>query len=199
MVEGIQSEIERIEEYARCENVPIMMKDGISFLLQFIKEKKIKRILEIGTAIGYSAIRMALVDSDIEIVTIERDEKRYLEAIRNVKKLGLEEKITLIFQDALEVHVRGSFDLIFIDAAKGQNIRFFERFQPHLGVGGYVITDNMDFHGMVDVPEDTITSKNVLGLVRKIKKYKAYLENRSDYVTTFYSVGDGLSVSRKIC
>lgn len=199
MVEFVKSELLRMESFAKDENVPIMMKEGLSFLLQFIKEKKIKRILEIGTAIGYSAIQMALVDPSIEITTIERDEKRYLEAVRNVKKLGLEDRITLIFQDALEVSVDDSFDFIFIDAAKGQNIRFFERFHPNLAVGGYIMTDNMSFHGMVELEEEKIQSKNVLGLVRKIKNYKCYLEERDDYVTTFYSIGDGLSVSRKIC
>jgi len=199
MVEFVKSELLRMESFAKDENVPIMMKEGLSFLLQFIKEKKIKRILEIGTAIGYSAIQMALVDPSIEITTIERDEKRYLEAVRNVKKLGLEDRITLIFQDALEVSVDDSFDFIFIDAAKGQNIRFFEKFHPNLAVGGYIMTDNMSFHGMVELEEEKIQSKNVLGLVRKIKNYKRYLEERDDYVTTFYSIGDGLSVSRKIC
>ena len=78
--------IEELEEYAYKNNIPIMQKDGIDFLTNYIKENNIKNILEIGSAIGYSAIKMALVDSSIKVTTIERDEERYLEAVKNIKK-----------------------------------------------------------------------------------------------------------------
>ena len=81
--------LEDIEKYAKENNVPIMMKDGIDFLTNYIEKNNIKNILEIGCAIGYSAIKMALVSNDIHVTTIERDEARYKEAISNVKKLNL--------------------------------------------------------------------------------------------------------------
>mgnify|MGYP003305034169 CR=1 FL=1 len=80
------TELEKIKEYAEENNVPIMTEEGINFLTNYIKKHNIKKILEIGAAIGFSAIMMALVDDEIEITTIERDEKRYLEAVKNIKK-----------------------------------------------------------------------------------------------------------------
>ena len=124
--------IKEIKDYAEEENVPIMQNEGIEFLTDFITNNNITNILEVGTAIGYSAIRMALVSPRIKIVTIERDEARYLEAVKNVKKMGLEDRITLVFKDALEVNLNEKFDLIFLDGAKGQNINFFEHFEKNL-------------------------------------------------------------------
>ena len=148
------NEISRIKEYARRENIPIMQDEGIEFLTSFIEKKGIKDILEIGTAIGYSAIMMAMVNSNIHITTIERDETRYLEALKNIKKLELENRITLIFNDALNFETLDEFDLIFIDAAKGKNIDFFNYFEKNLKTTGYIITDNMGFHGYVEMNEE---------------------------------------------
>ena len=83
----IKTEINILKQYAKDENVPIIQDDGMEFLETFIEKKQIKNILEIGTAIGYSAIKMALVREDIHVTTIERDEERYLEALKNIKKL----------------------------------------------------------------------------------------------------------------
>ena len=116
----------------------------------FIIKNQINSVLEIGTAIGYSSIMMALANPNVKITTIERDRDRYLEAIKNVKKFDLEDRITLIFNDALDVKIEDKFDLVFIDAAKGQNIKFFEKFSNNINKEGFIITDNMDFHGLVD-------------------------------------------------
>ena len=107
-----------LEKYAKENNIPIMEKDGIEFLLKYIKDNNIKNILEIGSAIGYSAIRMCLVDNDIKVTTIERDEKRYKEAIKNIKLFNFEDRINIIFDDAFNVELKDKYDLIFIDAAK---------------------------------------------------------------------------------
>ena len=109
--------LEEIREYAEENNVPIMTEDGIKFLTNYIRKHNIKKILEIGAAIGYSAIMMALVDNEIEITTIERDEKRYLEAVKNIKKFKLENRINLIYKDAFDVKLDDTYDLLFIDAA----------------------------------------------------------------------------------
>jgi predicted O-methyltransferase YrrM len=189
--------IEQIEQYAKENKVPIMLPDGIEYLCNYIKDNNIKNILEIGTAIGYSAIKMATCKEKIHVTTIERDEQRYLEAIKNIKKLDLEEKIMPIFNDALNVSLDDKYDLIFIDASKSQNIKFFEKFSRNLEEDGTIITDNMSFHGLVEKDESEIKTRNLRGLIRKVKDYKEFLETNKTYTTEFIDVGDGLAVSKR--
>ncbi|MCI6899377.1 MAG: O-methyltransferase [Bacilli bacterium] len=190
--------INEIRAYAKEEKVPIMMDDGLKFLIEYIAKNKIQSVLEIGTAIGYSSIMMALSNPSLTITTIERDEKRYLEALKNIKKLKLEDRITLIFNDALDVSLSEKYDLIFIDAAKAQSIKFFEKFEKNLNPSGTIITDNLKFHGLVDKDEEEIESRNLRALVRKIKEYISFLKGNINYKTDFYELGDGISVSKRI-
>ena len=186
-----------MEEYASLKNIPIIEKDSIAFIMKYIKKNNIKNILEIGSAIGYSTILMASVDRDVTVTTIERDEARYMECLKNVKKCGFEKKINVVFQDALDVNLTGvKYDMIFIDAAKGQYIRFFEKFKYFLNDGGVIITDNLKFHGYVGKSKE-IESKNLRGLAQKIEDYIEFLKNNQEFETNFYNVGDGLSVSVK--
>ena len=194
---SIYAEIREIKKYALDNKIPIMVDEGIDFLTTFIIKNQTTNILEIGSAIGYSAIMMALANPNVKITTIERDHERYLEAVKNVKKLGLEDRITLIFNDALETSIEGKFDLIFIDAAKGQNIRFFEKFESNLTDHGVIITDNIDFHGLVQKDVDSIQSRNLRGLIRKIREYIDYLKNNPKYEVEFLKIGDGIAVARK--
>lgn len=186
-----------MERYANTNNVPIIELDAIKFIMKYIKLNKVESILEIGTAIGYSAIMMALANPNLKITTIERDEKRYLEAVKNIKKANLEDRITLIYQDALDVVLDDMFDLVFIDAAKAQNIKFFEKFSKNLSSRGTIVTDNLNFHGLVEKDEEQIESKNLKALVRKLKLYIEYLKENEKFSTTFLSVGDGLAISVK--
>lgn len=185
-----------LEEYASKNNIPIMMKDGIEFLLEYIEKNNIKNILEIGSAIGYSAIRMCLVDSDIKVTTIERDINRYNEAIKNIKSFNLEDRITIILDDAFNVKLNDSFDLIFIDAAKSQYIKFFEKFKLNLSSNGVIISDNLNFHGLTHTPLDKIESRNVKGIVRKLNNYINFLTDNEEFHTDFYEIGDGISISK---
>lgn len=189
--------IKEMKEYAEDNNVPIITDEGIDYIRNYIKENNIKRILEVGAAIGYSSILMALTDDEITITTIERDEKRYLEAVKNIKKFHLEERITLLYKDAFDVELDEEFDLVFIDAAKAQNTRFFEKFSKNLAKQGTIITDNMNFHGLVE-DESKIESRNLRALIRKVKAYHDFLENNEDYKTIFLNIGDGLAVSKPI-
>ena len=189
--------IKEMKEYAEDNNVPIITDQRINYIRNYIKENNIKRILEVGAAIGYSSILMALTDEEITITTIERDEKRYLEAVKNIKKFHLEERITLLYKDAFDVELSEEFDLVFIDAAKAQNTRFFEKFSKNLAKQGTIITDNMNFHGLVE-DESKIESRNLRALIRKVKAYHEFLENNEDYKTTFLNIGDGLAVSKPI-
>lgn len=185
-----------IEDYAHENNIPIMLSDGIEFLTDFIKKNNVKRILEIGSAIGYSAIRMALVSEDIHVVTIERDTLRYNEAVKNINDFDLSERIDIRLADALECDVDGEFDLIFIDAAKAQYIKFFEKYKSNLAKDGVIISDNLSFHGMVD-NMDSITNRNTRQLVGKIVKYIDFLKNNLEFDTEFISIGDGIGISRR--
>lgn len=188
--------IMEMEDYASEKNVPIIEKKSIAFIMKYIKEHNVKNILEIGAAIGYSAILMASAKEDAFVTTIERDEERYMECLKNVKRCGLDKKINVVFQDALEVNLDSDlkYDLIFIDAAKGQYTRFFEKYKYFLKDNGAIITDNLKFHGFVGKSE-TIESKNLKGLVEKIENYIEFLKDNEEFDTTFYDIGDGLSVS----
>lgn len=191
----MRQNILEMEQYAKEYNVPIIEKDSIAFIMKFIKANEVKDILEIGSAIGYSAILMASVAENVKVTTIERDNTRYMECLKNVKKCGLEEKINVVFQDALEMNLSGvAYDLIFIDAAKGQYLKFFEKYKYFLKPGGVIISDNLKFHGHVG-NRVNIASRNLKQLVGKLENYIDFLKNNEEFETKFYDVGDGLSVS----
>ncbi len=186
-----------MEQYAKEKNVPIIEKDSIAYIMKYIKANNVKNILEIGSAIGYSAILMASASKEVKVTTIERDELRYMECLKNVKKCGFDKEVNVVFQDALEVNLKGvAYDLIFIDAAKGQYKKFFEKFKYFLSPTGVIITDNLKFHGYVG-KKDTIDSKNLRGIVDKIESYVEFLKNNDEFTTEFIDIGDGLSVSRR--
>lgn len=190
-------ELNEIEKYAQINNIPIMEPDGIEFLTKFISENKnINTILEIGTAIGYSAIRMCMMKDSIKVISIERDEERYKEAVKNIKSYNLEDRITLIFGDALDVSVDGKFDLIFIDAAKSQSIKFFEKYKVNLNDDGFILTDNINFHGLT-FSDKPAPSRNLRQMIRKIKNYLKFLEENKEYNTEYINIGDGITISKK--
>ncbi|MEG2251214.1 MAG: O-methyltransferase [Bacilli bacterium] len=189
--------IEELEEYARNYNVPIMEPDGIAFLTNYIENNNIENILEIGTAIGYSAIKMCLTNDLINVTTIERDKERYDLAIENIKKFNLQNRITVVYGDALEVQIKNNFDLIFIDAAKSQSIKFFTKYEKNLNQNGTIITDNINFHGLT-FTKDKIESRNVRQMIRKIHNYLDWLKENKDYKTNYENIGDGLTISKKI-
>ena len=193
----MREKILEMERYAKDYNVPMIEKESIAFIMKFIKENNIKDILEIGSAIGYSAILMASVSDKVTVTTIERDDTRYMECLKNVKKCELEKRINVVCQDALEMNLSGvSYDLIFIDAAKGQYTKFFEKYKYFLKPGGVIITDNLKFHGHVG-NRNNIASRNLKQLVGKIENYIDFLKNNDEFETKFYDVGDGLSVSMR--
>lgn len=188
--------LEDLEVYAKENNIPIMQKDGIEYLCDFISKNKIRNILEIGSAIGYSAIKMALVDSNIKITTIEKDEQRAKLALENIEKFKLNKQIELKIEDAKDSIINDTFDLIFIDASKGNNITFFEKYKVNLKENGVIITDNLSFHGLVE-DESLIKTKNQRGLVNKIKEYITFLDNNLEFDTIYVKVGDKIAISRR--
>lgn len=188
--------IEDIEKFALDNNVPIMLKDGIDYLCNLIKEKNIKNILEVGSAIGYSSIKMALVDKDINITTIEKDYDRYLIAVDNIRFNNLDNQINFIYNDAKDVELTDNYDLIFIDASKGNNKYFFEKFKDNLSSNGIIVTDNLSFHGLVE-DESLIKTKNQRGIVKKIKDYLLFLDSNEEFITEYVNVGDRISISKR--
>ncbi len=186
-----------LRKYGEDNNVPIITMGGLSVLLSVIRIKNVKSILEIGTAIGYSSIVMALEDKEITIDTIERDSKMYQKAIENINDFGLEKQINVIYKDALEVNEEelGKYDLVFIDAAKAQYIKFFEKYSKLLNPNGIIYTDNLMFHGLVEKKQEEIESRNLRALVRKIDRFNVYLKNNPDFKTTFIEYGDGIALS----
>lgn len=188
--------MKELEEYAKINNIPIMQKDGILYLINYIKENNIKNILEIGSAIGYSSIMMASINSDIRITTIERDKDRYDLAVFNIKKYNLDKQINIIYGDAVDTDITGMYDLIFIDAAKGKNIFFFEKYKNNLVKGGTIITDNLSFHGLVE-DSNLVKTKNQRGIVNKIKDFISFLDNNEEFATEYIPVGDKIAISKR--
>lgn len=188
--------IEQMEQYAKENNIPIIEKESIEYINKYISDNNIKTITEIGSAIGYSAIKMALVRDDIKVVTFERDELRYEEAIKNIKEMGLENRIEVLNIDALDTNIYDKFDMLFIDGAKSQYINFFNKYKNNINDNGVIIADNLKFHGLVS-KYDEITSRNVRGIVKKITSFVDFLKENNEYYTEFVDVGDGISISKK--
>lgn len=194
--------IKKMEEYAEQNVVPIMEKTGIEVLISLLVLKQPKKILEIGTAIGYSAIRMCRALPQAEIVTAERNAERYKQASQNITENGLSDRITALHGDALQlkeqIEEKGPYDVIFIDAAKGQYMRFFEMYEPMLSEGGCIITDNVLFKGLVaNEEEDMSFHRRRRALLRKIRSYNEWLMSNPSYHTAIFPVGDGMAVSIK--
>lgn len=185
-----------LEEYAKKNKIPIMQKDGILYLINYIKENNIENILEIGSAIGYSSIMMASINKNIKVTTIEKDTVRYLEAVSNIQKYNLNKQIKIINKDATEVEINDKFDLIFIDASKGKNTFFFNKFKDNLNKNGTIITDNLSFHGLVE-DQSLIKTKNQRGIVNKIKDFISFLDNNEEFKTIYIPVGDTLAISKR--
>ena len=183
-----------LKEFARENAVPIIRDEGLEFLLSSIKKYNVKSCLEIGSAIGYSALMISSLY--VTVTTIERDDKMVELSKQNFKKYDKDNLIELVHKDALEYTPNKTFDLIFIDAAKAQNKKFFLRFTPYLNDGGLVIVDNLNFHGLTDNISN-IKSKNLRSLVKKINEFKEWLKENEEYNTTFTDKGDGMSLSIK--
>lgn len=188
-----------MEEYADRNGVPIMEPAGIETMLQLLRIQQPETILEVGTAIGYSALRMASSLPQTKVITLERDEERFERAAEYINRAGMQKRIIQISGDALELEeeVAGHapFDTIFIDAAKGQYKRFFEIYSRYLKPGGMIITDNVLFKGLVYNQE--ADSRRLRSLVKKIDEFNRWLAANQEYDTVILPIGDGVAVSKK--
>lgn len=194
--------VKQMEEFALKNEVPIMEKVGIEVLLLLLSMQKPKRIFEIGTAIGYSAIRMALQLPHTQIITVELDEERYQHAQKHIKALGLEKQIITFFGDALslseEIKQHGPFDALFIDATKAKYKKFFELYEPMLSENGIIYSDNVLFKGTVARDRSELKTRRQRTLVRKLDDYNKMLSTLEGFNTTIIPVGDGIAVTKKM-
>lgn len=191
---------EELTRFAEENDVPIMESSGIETLLQLMRIQQPVRVLEIGTAIGYSAIRIAEALPEVKIVSIERDDFRAQMAKQFLQKSGYKDRIQLLEGDALEMSEAvaefGKFDAVFIDAAKSQNIRFFELYEPFFSEDVCVYTDNVLFKGLVAEQNGT-ESRNVRQMLRKLDRFNQWIASHENYHTVILPVGDGLSISKR--
>lgn len=193
-------EFNDIEEYALQRNIPVMQKEGILFLISCLKDIQANTCLEIGSAIGYSSMMMVSNVPGLKIDTIELNQERYEEACMNIQTHHLENSISIFHDDALtfdETKLQyAPYDCLFIDAAKAQYQKFFEKYVPYVKEDGIVIVDNLDFHGMIfDI--DHIKNRNTKQLVKKIKRFKDWIFNHEDYDVSYYAIGDGICVIKR--
>lgn len=183
-----------LKQFAKDNHVPIIQDGGLDFLLKTIKKINAKDILELGSAIGYSAISMARLSDDIHIDTIERDQKMFEEALKNVKDAALDNQITLNFMDIRDYVPSKKYDLIFVDAAKGQYYNYLNQFIDYLKEDGVMFFDNMVFHGLTKDP-DAIKNRNTRSLVKKINKFKELVKEDSRFDIILYEdIGDGILI-----
>jgi len=189
--------IEDIKKKALEEKVPIIKDEGLFFLLDEIKKNNSRDILELGTAVGYSAIQMAKLNKDIHIDTIERNKDMYDKAIRNIKDEGLDNQINVHFGEISEYSTDKKYDLIFVDAAKSKYGDYLEQFIDNLKEDGVMVFDNMIFHGLI-YDTDSIKNRNTRSLVKKIVKFREKVHNDKRFDIIFNDlVGDGILLLRK--
>ena len=190
--------LEEIANRARKGYIPIIRDNTAQALIKVCKEKNPKRILEIGTAIGYSGLLM-LQNCQAFLYTIEKDEQRLAEAEKNFKLFGQEARVKLILDDALIAleklcNDNEKFDLVFLDGAKGQYIKYYPLIKKLLNRDGILFTDNIYMHGMVK-SEEKIAHKH-RSMVVNLRKYIELLKNDKDFTTNFYDIDDGYSISK---
>ncbi|QHJ71539.1 O-methyltransferase [Planococcus halotolerans] len=197
--EQFENTVAAMKKFALENHVPIMEDEGISQLTSLLKEQKPDAILEIGAAIGFSALKMADALPGTLIDTIERDEERYLKATEFINDSGYQEQIRIFKADALEMDLallNNAYDAIFIDAAKGQYERFFEKYEVLLNSGGVIYCDNMHMHGMSAVPLEEIPRRKRT-MIRNLRKFKESMMEHARYETRLLDIGDGIMVCRK--
>lgn len=188
--------IEKIKCDALKENVPIMEDEGLQYVIDFLKEKNICSLLEIGTAVGYSSICFASAKEDLKIVTLEKDEQRYQKALKNIENVGLQDRIKAILTDARQFSLDEMFDCLFLDGPKAHNQQLLEMYTKNLKKGGYIVVDDVYFHGFIDNPEKLNTPR-LKPLVKKLGKFRKDMLESKEYESIYLEIGDGLLICKR--
>ena len=189
-------ELEKIKEKALENHIPIIMDDTLEVIAKILTEKKPKRILEIGTAVGYSAMCFSkYLAEDGSIDTIERDEERIEEAKQNFKKVEVENKINLYEGDAVEIlpTFNEKYDVVFIDAAKGKYPFFLKEALRMLNQDGIIFADNILYKGYVMSDYNKHKQRTA---VRNLREYIKETTENPNLETEILEVGDGLAISK---
>ena len=189
--------LEELEQYAIRERVPIIRREMQSFIKMFLAVNRPKRILEVGTAIGFSTLLMCEYGpEDLEIVTIENYEKRIPIAKENFRRAGREAQITLLEGDAGQIlkELEDSFDMIFMDAAKGQYIHFLPEVMRLLKPQGVLVSDNVLQDGDIIESRFAVTRRNRT-IHKRMREYLYELTHDEHLVTAVLPIGDGVTVS----
>ena len=193
-----KEELQKIKEYALERHIPIIMDDTLEVIDEILTKKKPEKILEIGTAVGYSAMCFSeyLVQGG-RIDTIERDEQRVLEARENIKKVGVEEKVKIYEGDAVEIlpTLNEQYDIVFIDAAKGKYPFFLEQALRMLKPDGIILADNILYKGYVMSDYNKHKQRTA---VTHLRQYIKEITENPDLETTILEVGDGLAISKRV-
>ena len=191
-----KEELEKIKQRALQEHIPIIMDDTLEVVDKILKDIKPKRILEIGTAVGYSAICFSeYLEKDGQIDTIERDEERVAEAIENIKKVRVEEKINIYKGDAIEIlpTLNYKYDVVFIDAAKGKYPFFLKEALRMINKNGIILADNILYKGYVMSDYNKHKQRTA---VRNLREYIKEVTENPNIETEILEVGDGLAISK---
>lgn len=191
---------EALMSFAKDNQVPIIEPVSMNFIATLIKLIQPTNILEIGTAIGYSALSMHHALPSASITTLEKNEEMIIKATENIANFSLDNQIDLITGDALDslpklINENKEFDFIFIDAAKGQYKKFFEYAMQLQSGKGVILTDNVLFKGYV--AEELAGHKRYQKLGEKIKSYNSWLMKNERYSTSIIPIGDGIALSIK--
>ena len=193
-----KEELEKIEQKALEEHIPIIMDDTLEVVDRILKEVQPKRILEIGTAVGYSAMCFSeYLQGDGKIDTIERDEERIAEAKVNIKNVGVEDKINIYEGDAVEIlpTLNDKYDVVFIDAAKGKYPFFLKEALRMIKPTGVILADNILYKGYVMSDYNKHKQRTA---VRNLREYIKEVTENPNIETEILEVGDGLAVSKII-
>lgn len=190
-------QLEELREFAEENHVPVILKDAESFILMLLRIRNPRRILEVGTAVGYSALCFA-DESEADIITIEADSQMYDAALSNIRNFNREDRINVLFGDAREVieslDKESKFDMVFIDAAKSHYREFWDLIIPLCDDNAMIICDNILMKGMT-ASDEFDTNKRYKTSIRKMREFLDYINN-SDYAeTSILPIGDGVSVS----
>ena len=192
-----KQELEKIKQKAIEEHIPIIMDDTLEVIEKYLKENKPHKILEIGTAVGYSAICFTeILAEDGQIDTIERDSERVKEAKENIKKAEVENKINIYEGDAVEIlpTLKNKYDVIFIDAAKGKYPFFLKEALRMLNTNGIIFADNILYKGYVMSDYNKHKQRTA---VRNLREYIKEVNENPELETEILEVGDGLAISKK--
>lgn len=188
--------LSELEDFALKNSVPIIERESLELLRFLVDFKKPKKILELGTAIGYSAIAMCMEGKDSQVYSLDIDEDIQKIARKNIEKIGFSDRIKLFLGDAKDLipTMPDGFDMVFIDAAKSHYREYFDLSIEKLNDNSLIVSDNVLFKGLI--ANDDLVNRRARTLVRHMRDYLVFLTHTEGLKTTVLPVGDGVAITR---